>query len=47
MFDKIGDAFTLLIVGAVAVHIVTNKNSSGTLNSVFHGVAEDITASVG
>lgn len=47
MMDKIGDFFTLLVVGAVAVHIVTNKNSSGTLNSVFHGVAEDITASVG
>lgn len=47
MLDKIGDFFTLLIVGAVAFHITTNVNSKGTIDSVFHGVAEDITASVG
>jgi hypothetical protein len=47
MLDKIGDFFTLLVTGAVAVHIITNKNSSGTISSVFDGVAKDISASVG
>jgi hypothetical protein len=47
MFDKIGDFFTLLVIGAVAVHIVTNPNSKGTIGTVFSGVAEDISASVG
>lgn len=47
MLDKVGDFFTLLVIGAIAVHIVTNPNSKGTLGTVFNGVAEDIKASVG
>lgn len=47
MMDKIGDFLTLLVIGGVAVRIVTNKNSAPTLGTAFHGVAEDITAAVG
>lgn len=46
MLDKVGSFFTLLVIGAVAVHIATNKESAGTITSVFNGVAEDISASV-
>ncbi len=44
MLDKIGDFLTLLVIGAVSVRIVTNANSANTLGTVFHGVAEDVTA---
>jgi hypothetical protein len=47
MLDKIGDFFTLLVVGAVAVHITTNKNSAGTIAAVYDGTAKDISAAVG
>lgn len=47
MLDKIGDFFTLLVVGAIAVHIVTNKNSAGTIKAVYDGTAKDIQAAVG
>ena len=46
MLDKIGDAFALLVIGAVAVHIIINPNSKGTLGAVFTGVAQDISAAV-
>lgn len=44
MADKIGDFFTLLVIGAVAFHIITNANSAKTLSAVFDGTAKDITA---
>jgi hypothetical protein len=47
MLDKIGDFFTLLVVGAVAVHIVTNRNSAGTISAIYNGTAQDIKAAVG
>ncbi len=47
MLDEVGDFLTFLVVGAVAVHIGTNKNSAGPISAVFDGVAKDISASVG
>lgn len=47
MLDKVGNFFTLLILGAVAVRIMTNKNSASVLGTVFHGVAEDVSAATG
>jgi hypothetical protein len=44
MLDKIGSFLTLLVVGSVSFHIITNKNSANTLGTVFHGVAEDVEA---
>lgn len=47
MLDTVGNFLTLLLIGAVAVRILTNKNSASVLGTVFHGVAEDVTAAVG
>jgi hypothetical protein len=47
MIEKITDWLTLLVIGAVAIRLITNPQTANTLNSIFHGVAEDITASVG
>lgn len=47
MLDTVGNFLTLLILGAVAVRIMTNKNSATTLGTVFHGVAEDVHAATG
>jgi hypothetical protein len=47
MLDKVGNFFTLLLIGAIAVRMMTNKNSATTLGTVFHGVAEDVHAATG
>lgn len=47
MVDQIGRVFTLIIVGGVAIRIVTNPRSAKTLSSVFNGIANDIHASFG
>lgn len=47
MLNTVGDVATLLVLGAVAVRIITDKNSRGTLGTVFHGFAEDINAATG
>lgn len=47
MGDKLVTIFSLIITGGVAIRIMTNKESSKTLSSVFHGVGEDIHASFG
>lgn len=47
MAERIANIFGLIIVGGVAIRIVTNKNSATTIGTAFHGLAEDITASFG
>lgn len=47
MLDRITTIFTSIIIGGVAIRIMTNKNSQGTTGAIFHGVAEDIHASFG
>lgn len=47
MFDKVLTIFSTIIVGGVAIRILTNKNSASVVGTMFHGVAEDITASFG
>jgi hypothetical protein len=47
MGDKIVTIFTTIIIGGVAIRILTNKNTSSTVGVAFHGIAEDISASFG
>lgn len=47
MLDNVTSIFSLIIIGGIVIRVVTNKDSAGTLNSVFHGVGEDIHASFG
>lgn len=47
MVDQFGRIFSLIIVGGVAIRIVTNKQTASTLSAAFHGLAADITAAFG
>lgn len=47
MVDRVADIFALIVIGAISVRIVTNKNSARTIATVFHGFAEDVTAATG
>lgn len=47
MVDKFVSIFTTIIIGGVAIRILTNANSRGTVAALFHGIAENITASFG
>ena len=40
-FDKFFNIFGLMVTGGVAVAIVTNKNSSGTISAVMNGFARN------
>lgn len=47
MFDKITTIATAIIMGGVAIRIMTNRNSASVTSAIFHGVAQDIHASFG
>jgi hypothetical protein len=47
MLDNITSIFSLIVVGGIVIRVATNKQSAGTITSVFHGVGEDISASFG
>lgn len=47
MIDKLFTIGSSIIIGGVAIRIITNKNSAATTGAIFHGVAEDISASFG
>lgn len=47
MIDKIFSIGSAIIIGGVAIRIITNKNSATTVSAIFHGVGEDIHASFG
>lgn len=47
MFDKALSIFSLVIVGGVAIRVMTNKNAQGFVSALFHGSAELVHASFG
>lgn len=47
MFDQFGRIGSLIIVGGIAIRVITNPTTAKTVAAAFHGVAEDITASFG
>lgn len=47
MIDKVANVMSLIIIGGVAIRIVTNPHSAKTIGAVFNGFAADINASFG
>lgn len=47
MVDQFGRIFSLIIMGGVAIRIVTNKNTAATLGAAFNGIGADISAAFG
>lgn len=47
MVDQFGRILSLIVIGGVAIRIVTNKNTASTIGAAFRGLAEDINASFG
>jgi hypothetical protein len=47
MGDQLVSVFALIITGGIAIRILTNKNSADVIGTIFHGTAEDISASFG
>jgi hypothetical protein len=47
MLDKGFSFLSLIVIGGIAIRIITNKNSASVIGTVFTGVAEDISASFG
>lgn len=47
MIDRIAGIFGLMVIGAVAVTIVTNKNSATVIERTLNGFANDIKAVTG
>jgi hypothetical protein len=47
MGDKLVTVFSLIITGGIGIRILTNKNSADVIGTIFHGTAEDISASFG
>lgn len=45
MLDRAFSFLSLIIIGGVAIRILTNKNSASVIGTIFTGVAEDISAS--
>jgi hypothetical protein len=47
MIDQAFSFLSLIVIGGVAIRILTNKQAGSTIGGIFNGIAGDISASFG